>query len=376
MMTKGAAFMEFLDLLNTAVYMQASDIIVKPDLLPVARVHGELRLMEGSRIFVGRELEESVKKLLNLDDDEDSAGRVPDPMVNERVQRWMEQKSLDFSFFLRDVGRFRLHVFMERGKWCVVARTIPSEIRSLGELGLPERLFDLVQMPRGLFLVTGPTGSGKSTTLNTLVNYLNENFAKHIVTIEDPIEFHHKNLRSVISQREVGSDTLSFRQALKDSLRENPDVILVGEMRDPETIGAAITAAETGHLVLGTLHTKGGPETVSRILDAFPAEQQAQVTVQLASNLVGVVSQQLVPRCDQPGRIAAYELLTNSPAVSNIILARKSAGQMRADLSAAREVFTPMDMSLAGLVKQGKISMAAAEARAYDVAEVRRFCAL
>lgn len=231
-------------------------------------------------------------------------------------------------------------------------------------------------MPRGLFLVTGPTGSGKSTTLNTLVDFLNQRFAKHIVTIEDPIEFHHANKKSVISQREVGGDTIGFKQALKDALRQNPDVILVGEMRDLETIAAALTAAETGHLVMGTLHTKGAPDTITRILDAFPAEQQSQIAVQLASNLVGVVSQQLVPRADRPGRIAAYELLTNDPKVANQIRERKGADAMRSSLSIARDVFTPMDQSLANLIRQGRITQAAAEARAYDQKEVQRYLSL
>jgi twitching motility protein PilT len=382
MMTRGKAYIAFLDLLEYGIDREASDIIIKPDMAPMARVHGELQSIPWTdrEFFQGNDIEDAIKALLNLTDGEDvggtPSGRGSDPMSNERLLRWKEQKSLDFSFYLRRAGRFRVHVFMDRGRWCAVIRTIPSEIRGLAELGLPERLFDLAQMPRGLFLVTGPTGSGKSTTLNTLVDFLNERFARHIVTIEDPIEFHHSNKKSVVSQREVGGDTIGFKQALKDALRQNPDVILVGEMRDLETIAAALTAAETGHLVLGTLHTKGAPDTISRILDVFPPEHQAQIGVQLASNLVGVVSQQLVPRVDKPGRIAAYELLTNAPNVANLIRERKGADAMRSSLSTARDAFTPMDMSLASLIKQGKISQAAAEARAYDAKEIQRFLSL
>lgn len=380
-MTRGKAYVAFLELLEYGISLEASDIIIKPDMPPAARVYGELQNIPWTHreFFQGNDIEDAVKALLNLGDGEDPAGgpvRALDPMSNERLLRWKEQKSLDFSFYLRKAGRFRVHVFMDRGRWCAVIRTIPSEIRGLSELGLPERLFDLVQMPRGLFLVTGPTGSGKSTTLNTLVDFLNQRFAKHIVTIEDPIEFHHANKKSVISQREVGGDTIGFKQALKDALRQNPDVILVGEMRDLETIAAALTAAETGHLVMGTLHTKGAPDTITRILDAFPAEQQSQIAVQLASNLVGVVSQQLVPRADRPGRIAAYELLTNDPKVANQIRERKGADAMRSSLSIARDVFTPMDQSLANLIRQGRITQAAAEARAYDQKEVQRYLSL
>jgi twitching motility protein PilT len=373
MTTRGTASIAFTDLLLQAMDMEASDVILKPGMAPIARVHGELRPIPWTEreYFQGNEIEDAIRALLNLGDSESPFGQRH-PMENEREIRWREQKSLDFSFYLRKAGRFRVHVYMDRGRWCAVIRTIPSEIRPLGELGLPEQLLELVQKPRGLFLVTGPTGSGKSTTLNTLVDYLNEHFAKHIVTIEDPIEFHHVDKRSVISQREVGGDTISFRQALKDALRENPDVILVGEMRDLETIAAALTAAETGHLVMGTLHTKGAPDTISRILDAFPPEQQAQVAVQLASNLVGVVSQQLVPRADKPGRIAAYELLINNPAVANNIRERKGANEMRSNLSTAREAFIQMDASLANLVRQGIISLAAAEARAYEPKEIHR----
>lgn len=378
-MTRGKAYVAFLELLEQGLSLEASDIIVKPDMPPIARVHGELQHIPWTdrEFFQGNEIGEAIRALLNLNQEEfREIEHFPDGMNNERFLRWKEQKSIDFSFYLRRAGRFRVHVYMDRGRWCAVIRTIPSEIRELPELGLPERLLDLVQMPRGLFLVTGPTGSGKSTTLNTLVDFLNSNFAKHIVTIEDPIEFHHSNKKSVISQREVGGDTISFKQALKDVLRENPDVILVGEMRDLETISAALTAAETGHLVMGTLHTKGAPDTVSRILDAFPPEQQTQVAVQLASNLVGVVSQQLVPRVDKPGRIAAYELLTNSPAVANQIRERKGANEMRAALSTSQDVFFAMDKSLANLVKRGLITQAAAEARAYDPKEVRRYLSL
>ncbi|MEW6422096.1 MAG: PilT/PilU family type 4a pilus ATPase, partial [Deinococcota bacterium] len=241
-------------------------------------------------------------------------------MMNERQQRIFEEKrELDFSFALGERARFRVNAFMQRGFVGGVLRLIPTQIRSAQEMGLPPHVIEIANAPRGLVLVTGPTGSGKSTTLAAMIDHINSTKKMHIVTIEDPIEFMHGHKQSIVNQREVGSDTLSFQDALRAALRQAPDVILVGEMRDYETIRAAVTAAETGHLVMGTLHTNSAPESIDRIVDVFPEEQQEQIRVQLANNLVAVMTQQLLPRVDGPGRVLAYELLIANPAVRALI---------------------------------------------------------
>jgi twitching motility protein PilT len=242
----------------------------------------------------------------------------------ERCQQELQEVGgADFGFAFGEQGRFRVSVFKERGHVAISLRLIPMKLMSFKELGTPPVVVELCKRPRGLILVTGPTGSGKSTTLATMIDYLNETFDYHIITIEDPIEFYHNHKRSTVTQREVGVDVPSFAEAVRRSLRQDPDVILVGEMRDLETIESAITAAETGHIVFATLHTTGAQGTVNRIIDAFPANQQEQIRTQLSTSIIGILSQVLLPRISG-GRVAAYEMLVVTPAVANLIRESKT----------------------------------------------------
>jgi len=294
-------------------------------------------------------------------------------MMNERQQRTFEEKrELDFSFALGEKARFRVNAFMQRGFVGGVLRLIPTTIRSAQEMGLPQNIIDIASSPRGLVLVTGPTGSGKSTTLAAMIDHINTTRKLHIVTIEDPIEFMHTHKKSVVNQREVGSDTLGFNEALRAALRQAPDVILVGEMRDYETIKAAVTAAETGHLVMGTLHTNSAPESIDRIVDVFPEEQQEQIRVQLANNLVAVMTQQLLPRADGPGRVLAYELLIANPAVRALIREGKTYQIVSTMQTGAREGMVTMDAFLANLYRRRVISYDSGLERAVDPKEFAR----
>ena len=225
----------------------------------------------------------------------------------------------DFGLPFEDRARFRVSVFKQKGRIGLVLRQIPNEMIPLKKIGLPEEINELLYKPRGLILVTGPTGSGKTTTLTSMLDFINVNRACHIITIEDPIEFYHTHKKSVVTQREIGADVPSFAEAIRRALRQDPDVILVGEMRDLETMGAAITAAETGHLVFGTLHTTGSASTVDRMVGAFPTDQQGQIRMQLSVGLVAVISQLLIPRIDKPGRVAAFEIMVNTPSIASMI---------------------------------------------------------
>ncbi|WP_034386566.1 type IV pilus twitching motility protein PilT [Deinococcus sp. YIM 77859] len=294
-------------------------------------------------------------------------------MMNERQQRiFEERRELDFSFALGEKARFRVNAFMQRGFVGGVLRLIPTQIRSVQEMGLPPQVIEIANAPRGLVLVTGPTGSGKSTTLAAMIDHINSTKKLHIVTIEDPIEFMHLHKRSIVNQREVGADTMSFNDALRAALRQAPDVILVGEMRDYETIKAAVTAAETGHLVMGTLHTNSAPESIDRIVDVFPEEQQEQVRVQLANNLVAVMTQQLLPRADGLGRVLAYELLIANPAVRALIREGKTYQIVSTMQTSAREGMVTMDAYLAGLYRRRLISYDTGVERAVDPKEFAR----
>ncbi len=292
-------------LLQTVINTGASDLHIAVGQPPVIRLHGRMRKLE--------------TKVLEAEDTVSLMKQIAPDRCQQQLQ---EVGGSDFGFAFGDQARFRVSLFKQSGFIGLVLRIIPNEILSVEKLALPWPCTELVQRPRGLFLVTGPTGSGKSTTLAGLVNYLNENFDHHIITIEDPIEFRHHHKKSTINQREVGVDVQSFSAALRAALRQDPDVILVGEMRDLETIEAAITAAETGHVVFGTLHTNSADGTINRIIDVFPNSQQDQIRTQLASSIIGILCQQLIPRIGG-GRIAAHEMLVVTPAIANLVRENK-----------------------------------------------------
>jgi twitching motility protein PilT len=293
-------------LLQAAVKQGASDIHIVVGQPPVFRLHGRMRKLE--------------TKVLEPDDSQ----ALMKSITPERAQKELQEKgSADFGFAFGDLARFRVSVFKQRGNISMVLRQIPTGMLKPEQLGLPDVVVKLVLRPRGLFLVTGPTGSGKSTTLASLVNFINETVDHHIITIEDPIEFYHYHKKSTINQREVGVDVPSFSEAIRRALRQDPDVILVGEMRDLETISTAISAAETGHVVFGTLHTNSAQGTVNRIIDAFPANLQDQVRTQLSTSIIGVVAQTLLPKIGG-GRCAAYEILVVTPGIANLIRENKT----------------------------------------------------
>jgi len=272
-------------------------------------------------------------------------------------------RQLDFAYGIRGLARFRVNTYYQRGSLAAAFRTIPTVIKSLEELGLPSSLHELAKNPRGLVLVTGPTGSGKSTTLASLIDEINRSRTDHIITIEDPIEFLHDHKRCIVNQREIGEDATGFADALRGALRQDPDVILLGEMRDLETISTALTAAETGHLVFGTLHTQSAPSTIDRIIDVFPAEQQGQVRMQLANTLQGIVTQTLVPTRDGMGRVAALEILFLDDAIRNLIRQGKIEQVYSYMQTGSRRGMQTMEQSLSDLVQQNLITVSEAVSR-------------
>jgi len=283
-----------------------------------------------------------------------------------------EKLELDFAFTLSANARFRVNFYQQRGAIGGAFRLIPTEIKQLGALGVPDQIAEFAKLPRGLVLVTGPTGSGKSTTLAVLVDLVNQTRADHIVTVEDPIEFLHTNKRSLVNQREVGADTHSFGAALKHVLRQDPDVILIGELRDLETISVALTAAETGHLVFATLHTQNAGSTIDRVIDVFPPHQQDQIRIQLAATLQGVVCQTLVKRATGSGRAVATEIMVTTPAIANLIREGKTH-QVRSALQAGRQYgMQTMDQHLAELVNAGTVPYGAATEKAQDIEDFKR----
>ena len=293
-------------LLNACIKQGASDIHITVGQPPVFRLHGRMRKLE--------------TKVLEPDD----TVALMKSISPDRCQRELQEMgTADFGFAFGDAARFRVSVFKQRGNIAMVLRQIPNDKLTPEQLGLSDVIVKLVLRPRGLFLVTGPTGSGKSTTLASLVNFINETCDHHIITIEDPIEFYHDHIKSTINQREIGVDVPSFSDAIRRALRQDPDVILVGEMRDLETIEAAITAAETGHVVFGTLHTNSAQGTINRIIDAFPGNLQDQIRTQLSTSIIGVLAQTLLPRITG-GRVAAYETLVVTPAIANLIRENKT----------------------------------------------------
>ncbi|MDR3232319.1 MAG: type IV pilus twitching motility protein PilT [Planctomycetaceae bacterium] len=293
-------------LLETVVVRGASDLHIAVGQPPVLRLHGRLVKLETKVL----EPEDTVSLMKSI--------------TPERCQQELQQAgSTDFGFAFGDKARFRVSVFKQRGNTGIVLRQIPNSLLSMEQLGTPPVMVDLIMRPRGLVLVTGPTGSGKSTTLAACIDYLNQNVDHHIITIEDPIEFYHYHKKSTVNQREVGVDVPTFAEAIRRALRQDPDVILVGELRDLETIEAAITAAETGHIVFGTLHTSSAAGTINRIIDVFPTNQQDQIRTQLSTSIIGILAQQLLPRI-QGGRVACYEMLVVTSAIANLIRENKT----------------------------------------------------
>jgi twitching motility protein PilT len=343
------------DYLFDAIRMGASDLHITVGLPPMVRVNGQVEPLDYPPLTqnVTREL-------------------VYDILSNEQRQRLENDWELDFSYTLPRTARFRVNVYFQRGSLGAAFRTIPHEMKSLGELGLPKAVESLTEKPRGLVLVTGPTGSGKSTTLAAMIDRINETRSEHIMSVEDPIEFLHSHKKCIVNQREVNQDTRSFAQALKHVLRQDPDVILVGEMRDLETISLAVTAAETGHLVFGTLHTQDAPQTVDRIIDVFPPHQQHQIRAQLANALQGIITQTLIPRRDGNGRVVACEVLVPTPGVRNLIREAKNHQIYSAMQTGGKFGMQTMDAALVELVRRGQISQQEAEKRSSNPEELRR----
>ncbi len=334
-------------LLQACVKQGASDIHIAVGQPPVFRLHGRLRRLETKVL----EPEDTVALMKSI--------------TPERCQRELqEQGGCDFGFAFGDQARFRVSVFKQRGNIGLVLRQIPTTMLSPEQLGLPDVVTKLVLKPRGLMLVTGPTGSGKSTTLASLVNYINENVDHHIITIEDPIEFYHYHKKSTVNQREVGVDVPSFAEAIRRALRQDPDVILVGELRDLETIEAAITAAETGHVVFGTLHTNSAQGTVNRIIDAFPGNLQDQIRTQLSTSIIGVVAQTLIPKIGG-GRVAAYEILVCTSSVANLIRENKTFRINSSIQTGAKYGMQLMDDALFKLWKEEKCTIEDVLSRAH-----------
>jgi twitching motility protein PilT len=342
-------------LLEEVVKRKASDLHLQVSLPPMLRIDGSLVPLTGQAKLSEETVENLVFSLLDED----------------QKQILLRDKEFDFSFAFGDLGRFRVNAFHERGNLAAAMRLIPNQIRSLEDLGLPEVMNKFTSYPRGLVLVTGPTGSGKSTTLAALVNKINEERAVHIITIEDPIEYTHTSKKSVIVQREVHYDTYSFSTALRSALREDPDVVLIGEMRDLETIAAAVTIAETGHLVFATLHTNSASQSIDRMVDVFPPHQQPQVRAQLGNILTAVCSQRLIPALGG-GRVAAAEILVATSAVRNIIREGKNY-QLEAVIQTGAEYgMQNMDRTLVNLIHNGIISYDEARNCAVDIEELDR----
>lgn len=338
------------EVLEKMAEKEASDLHITADVPPTIRLHGHLVPLEDYEVLTGDDTRDLIMPIMN----DDQRKRLDDT--------W----ECDFSYMVPNVARFRVNVYFQKGNIAAAFRIIPIKIKTLEDLNLPQVLHDIIGKPRGFIAVTGPTGSGKSTTLAAMINEINETRSDHIMSIEDPIEFLHKNKKCVVNQREVGQDTKSFANALKYVLRQDPDVILVGEMRDLETINAALTAAETGHLVFATLHTQDAPQTIDRIIDVFPPHQQEQVRIQLAGSLQGVISQQLLPTKDGNGRVCAIEILIPTPAVRNLIREGKTHQIYSVMQTGQKYGMQTMDSCLADLYKRGKITYELALTKAAD----------
>ena len=351
-----AMSLDFAAVLTKMVEVRASDVHLTPGFPPAVRVRGRIVPMDDYPPLNPQETREIVYSILN----------------DSQRKKFENQQQLDFAYAIPGVARFRVNCFFQRGAISAAFRHIPTEILGLDSLGLPSVLEELTRKPRGFVLVTGPTGSGKSTTLASMVDLINQEREEHILTIEDPIEFLHQHKKCIVNQREIGADAHDFASALKAALREDPDVILVGEMRDLETISTALTAAETGHLVFATLHTQSTAQTVDRIIDVFPPHQQQQVRMQLSIALQGIVTQQLLPTADGSARVVACEVLVPTPAIRNLIREGKTHQIYSALQTSGAMGMQTMDAHLAQLVRMGKITRSLAEQRASVPEELKR----
>jgi twitching motility protein PilT len=348
--------LDFAEVLLEVLDRRASDLHITAGTPPMLRVRGRLAPMEGYPVLTPTDTREIVYSILS----------------DSQRQKFENNWQLDFAYQIPGKARFRVNAYFQRSAVGAAFRLIPFDVVPLETLGLPPVVAEFANRPRGLVLVTGPTGSGKSTTLASLIDVINATREEHIMTIEDPIEFLHKHKKCMVNQRELGSDAMSFADALKGALRQDPDVILVGEMRDLETIGTAITAAETGHLVFATLHTQDTPQTIDRIIDVFPSEQQGQIRAQLAVALQGIMTQMLLPTADGAGRTVAAEVLVPTPAVRNLIREGKSHQIYSVLQTGGAQGMQTMDAALSQLVRAGKITRQLAESRAHSVEELKR----
>lgn len=341
--------MNIFDLLKISIELGASDIHITVDSAPIARIKGKfIKLTD---------------KILTKYDTEEMSKEIAGEKNFKRIE---ENGECDFSVAIESGERFRVNAYKQKGYYAIAIRTITSEIPSFETLGLPEVLKSFTEKHKGLVLVTGPTGSGKSTTLASLIDIINTNQQRHIITLEDPIEYVHHHKQSLVNQREIGQDTESFNSALRAILRQDPDVILVGEMRDPETISIALTAAETGHLVFSTLHTVGAAKTIDRIVDMFPSEQQQQIRTQLSTVCEGVISQQLVQTIDGRKRVAALEVMVANPAIRNLIRENKTYQIQNIIQTGSKHGMQSMDQELVNLYRQGSISRDSVLSRCTD----------
>ena len=347
------------DLLLRVLDVGGSDLHLTVGVPPAVRINGTIKHIVEFPVMTGSD----VRRMLY------------DVLTQKQRERFEEELELDTSHTIPGRGRFRMNVFQQRNAMGAVLRAIPSDIVPIEQLGLPPVVATFAEMHRGMVLVTGPTGSGKSTSLASVIDIVNRTRDDHIMTVEDPIEFIHEHKRCVVNQREVGEDTRSFARALKSVLRQDPDVILVGEMRDLDTISTAISAAETGHLVFGTLHTQDAPQAIDRIIDVFPAHQQQQVRVQLAASLMAVCTQQLIPRLDGQGRAVAVEVMIVTPAIRNLIREAKTHQIYSALQSGGQYGMQTMDQSLARLVRAGDVSLEIALERCHNPSDVQRMIA-
>jgi twitching motility protein PilT len=327
--------------LTYVVEREGSDLHLKADSPPVARVHGDLWALQGSEPLTASDTEQALRRIADED----------------HVTEFEEHGEVDFSYQLPNVSRFRVNAFRQRGTISIALRVIPFQVRTIDELGLPQVVRRLAEEPRGIILMTGTTGSGKSTTLAAMIDHINSTRARHVVTMEDPIEYLHRDKLSIINQREVGADTESFARAMRRVLRQDPDVILIGEMRDEETVRTALSAAETGHLVLSTLHTLDATETINRIIDFFPPHLQQQARVMLASTLRGAISQRLVPRSDREGRVAVSEVMVVTGRIQDLILNPEETGKITEVIGEGDFYgMQTFDQALLGFVTEGIVS--------------------